>query len=581
MKPLRRMLPALLLVVLSIAFLAAGCGSKGSDVVATVNGEPITLEYLESKWVRMFENDSSLFPDSLSLEEKQDKALDTVLKKELIIQKAHAIGVLDDEGFQANYDGQYNYRIIELLRNKEIVDKIPEFTEEQLRDHYQYLGREVEARHLDMDSEEKADEVIGRIRSGELSFHEAVQEFSTNPDRESGGVLRIGFGSNIEVVENTLFAMEEGEIADPIRTPYGWSIFILDKTKMTDPAPYEEVRTGIEKRLKTRTMRTIGYEHGNKVLDKFGFKFDWDVSSHVLALMPDDMKQSQLQDPPKHEKPILKFSDEEKEMVLWELDGEKHTLGEYSDTYDNLSIYARPQKAMRVQGIYNAIRRDAISQLMPREAQDMKLDEDPEFVVAMKEFEEQQCISAVKRTLIDAEVVITDEGVKIWYEEHPLAYTRMEAIRCKQLVTREEEEIREAEARLAAGESFDDVGRDLSVAYERAWETDLFTPDSLAHPDNEVFRQILRLNEIGDVTPVFSYQNFWAIYQLTDISPPALLPFDDVKDKARTDLFEYSSMALLDSLLTLWRGESEVLIHEKVLRNAKMGELSNPNRQEF
>ena len=581
MKPLRRMLPALLLVVLSFAFLAAGCGSKGSDVVATVNGEPITLEYLESKWVHMFENDPSLFPDSLSLEEKQDKALDTILKKELIVQKAKAIGVLDDEGYQLNYDGQYKYRIIELLRNKEIVDKIPEFTEEQLRDHYQFLGREVEARHLDIDSEEEANDVIGRIRSGDLSFHEAVQEFSTNPDRESGGVLRIVFGSNIEAIETTLFAMEEGEIADPIRTPYGWSIFILDKTKMTEPEPFENVKPGISKRLKTRSLRTIGYEHGNKVLDKFGFKFNWDASSRILALMPDDMMQSQIQNPPKYEKPILKFSDEDKEMVLWELDDEKHTLGEYSDVYDNLSIYARPQKAMRAQGIYNAIRRDAISRLMPREAEDQKLDEDPEFVVSMKEFEEQQCISAVKRTLIDAKIVITDEDTKVWYEEHPLAYTRMEAIRCKQLVTREEEEILEAETRLAAGESFDDVGRDLSIAFDRAWETDYFTPDSLANPENEVFRQILRLKEIGDVTPVFRYQNFWAMYMLTDILPPSLLPFDEVKGKAGEHLFEYNSMALLDSLLTLWRGESEVIIHEKVLRNARMGELTNPNRQEF
>ena len=410
---------ALALVALAAAFLSAGCGSRGDDVVASVNGTPITLEYLESKWARMYQNDPTLFADSLSLEEKQDKVLETLIKKELIVQQAKKLGLLDNETFQTAYKGQYDYKIIELLRNREIADKVPEFSEEDCRAHYKWLGYEAEARHLDVDDEATAREIVRRIRDGELTFHEAVQEYSTNPDRESGGVLRIGFGGNIESVEEAVFNLEEGEISDAVRTPYGWSIFILDNLKITEPAPFEEVREGIEKRLKTRALRTIGYEHGNKVLDKYGFKFNWDAASRILAYMPDDLTPSQLQNPPQYEKPILKFTDEEKEMVLWELEGKKHTLGEYSDTYDALAIFARPQKAMRAQGIYNAIRREAIGQMMPKEAAALNLAEDPEFQVNMKEFEEQQCISLVKLNVVDKDISITDEdtGAQVWPEE--------------------------------------------------------------------------------------------------------------------------------------------------------------------
>jgi len=579
----RGMFAILVPALAALGLTLAGCGRVTDDsVVATVNGTPIKVGYLEAKWAKMVANDPTLFPDSLKLEEVQDKVLETLIKKELLVDKARKEGYVDDETYQKAYKSQLNYRLIELLKNKEIVDKIPKFTDEQIHDQYKYLGHQADARHIEVDTEEEAEDIYGKIKAGEMSFNDAVLEYSTNQDRTSGGKMpKIAFGTSVESVENAIFHMKEGEISEPIKVPNGYAILILDKMTVQDPPPYEQVKDQVKKRLEVRAMRSIGDAHGQKVLKKYGFKFHWDVAAEIVPLMPDDMTPSQLKNPPKFEKPILKFTDEQKAKVLYEIEGEKHTLGDFSDTYDEMSIYERPTKASHINGIFNKIKHDMINRVMPKEARSQNLEKDPDLIVKMKEFEEQNCIGAVKRMLVDAPLKLSDEDNRTFYEEHPLLYTRKYAMICKQLITNTEDDIRKAYSRVENGESFDSVGADLSLTWPKKWQTDWFTPDSIVYPDNEVFRQVLHLKKEGEYTPPFTYQGYWAVFQMVKQSDPVLLPYDEVKDRVRKEAFESASSARLESLLTVWKGDAEVVINEKVLRKTHKGEAPNPLREKY
>lgn len=583
MKATRSPLAVLSMMLAAATLWLSGCDSVNDEsVVATVNGNPITVGYLEAKWAKMAENQPDLFPDSLSLEEIQDRVLDTLIKKELIVITARQEGFVDDETFQKAYEGHKEYKLIELLKNRMIVDKIPDFTEEQLREQHRYLGRQADSRHIEVATEEEAWDIYRKLQAGELSFHDAVMEYSTHQDREAGGKMpTVAFGTSIESIENTLFNMEEGEISEPVKVPSGWALFILDDLVTQEAPPFEQVKDQIRKRLEVRALRSIGDAHGDRVLNKYGFEFNYDTAKEIVPLMPDDLTPSQLNDPPVLEKPILDLSEEQKRMVLYEVEGEKFTLADFSDEYDELSAYARPQKAAGAKGIYNYVRRKMINRVMPKEAKAMGLETDPEMVLAMKEYEEQNSIGAVKRMIVDAPIELGDEDYLAYYEEHPLQYTRKYAVICKQLVTNTEEEIQEAWRRLQEGEPFDSVGADLSITWPKAWQTQYFTPDSIANPENEVFRQVLRLEEPGDYTPAFQYQNFFAIYQLVEESPPTLLPYDEVADRVQREAFEAASAARLESLLVDWRAQAEIEIDEGVLRKTRKGETPNPLREKY
>ncbi|MDP6418547.1 MAG: hypothetical protein QGG80_03645 [Candidatus Krumholzibacteria bacterium] len=572
------------LLALSLFALLSACDAGPDSLVAEVGDSQITKSYFEAKWAKMYANNSALFPDSLSLEEQQDLVVDALINKELMVLQARLENIKDKTAYDLAYDGQKNYRLIELLKNQEIVDKIPDFTEEDLLKQFEMLGHSADVRHIDLNTEAEALEVHKKLQSGELDFNEAVSRYSIADDVGAGGRMTIGFGASVEPVEEALFLRDAGFLSGPVAVYGKWSIFLVDRPIYVEPSQtFEQVKAQIRKRLETRALRTNGRVHGDYVLDKFGFHFNEEAALRVLPLMPDDITPSQARSRefPNYEKPILKFSEEELSMLLYKLEGESFTLADFSDEFDGLSPYSRPQKAGGMASFKDYIRRKAINQLMPKEAVDKGLDKHPDYVVAMKEFDEQYFMNSVKSLIVDSEIEMSDAHILQWYEDHLKAYTRKSAVKCKQLVTREEGPILEAKDRLDGGEEFDLVARDLAVNFNRGYVSGFFSPDTLMDPSNDLYRNVARLQEIGEKTPIFQYQGYWAIFQLLETSPPVLLPFEDVKGEVRKNLFEHLSMQRLDSLLASWRGNTVVKIHEKVLRKTQRGEAPNPLRDVY
>ena len=562
-----------------------GCGSKNpDDVVATVNDVPITVGYLEAKWAKLAGSGADYAPTAANKDSLQKAVLDILINKELMVDKAKQEKYVEDAVYKEAYENQLNYRLIELLKNKQVVDKLPTFTEEDIQAHYKYVGLTVNARHIDMDTEEAAQAVVAALRKGEINFADAVLKHSTAQDRDRGGDLgAVKFGTNIKPVEDALFNMKEGEITDPIGTPYGWSIFIVDKVKESKAEEYASVRESIKHRLEMRALRELGGKHAEDVLKKYGFKFNWDAAEIILRYMPDDLSPSQAAQAraTTEEKPILKFTPEELKVTLYELEGKPYTLAEFSDEYDRLHPFARPQKGNRLQGIYNYVQKEVVGITMPKEARAIGLDKDPELILALKEFEEQSCIGAVRRMLVDRDLQVTEDDVRKFYDENPRYYTLKPQVRCKQLITSEEAKIQEASRRLQAGETFDAVGSDISIVFNRQWITDWFTPDSLANPENEAIRLISRLNSPGQVTAPFYYQGYWGIMQLFETRPEQLMDFADARPRVEQDLREVTSNARLDSLLLIWRGEAKIDINERLLAKTEKGPDPNPNRGRF
>lgn len=571
---------------LSIASILGGCGGGKSpdDIVATVNGVPITLAYFEAKWAKLASNDSDYEPTPTTIDSLRQSVLTVLINKELMVDKAKTENYVDDPVYLDAYENQKNYRLIELLKNKQVVDLIPIFSEEELLAHYQYVGLSVATRHIDMDQEKDAKDLVKKLRAGEIAFADAVTQFSTNQDRENGGELgAVQFGNNIKPVEDVLFHMTEGEISDPIKTPYGWSIFILDSRREGKQDEYVSVRESIKNRLEMRALREIGGAHAERVLDKYGFEFDWDTAALILGYMPDDMTPSQANQTRSRieEKPVLKFTPEELERVLYSLEGKPYTLKDFSDEYDRLHPFARPQKAARLQGIYNWTHSQAVGQVMPREAMSIGLDKDPELILGMKEFEEQACIGAVRRVLVNAPITITDEILREYYEANPLYYTLKPMIRCRQLINPEEEKIQDAWRRLQAGEDIDKVGEEISVVFARQWATDWITPDSTLAPGNVAMGHIARLAAVGDYTPPFFFQGYWGIMELYETRPARLKTFEEARPQVEMHLREKLENDRLDSLLDTWREEAVIEIDEKVLAKTEKGPAPNPNRGRF
>ncbi len=571
-----RTAPALLLMLTMILFPLLGCdgGKSPDDVAMTFNGTPITLGYFEMKWAKLAESDADFRPTPENIDSLRAEVQKIILNKEIIVAQAFKENYVEDEVYQTAKANHRDQKLIEFLRDKHINSRVPEFDEEAIKGHYQYVGITIETRHVDVDREETARELVAKIRSGEMTFHEAVLGHSTNQDRHSGGSLgTVAFGNNIKSVEDVLFHLEEGAMSDPIRTPYGWSFFIADKVTKNPPGEYGAVRSSIINRLKMRAMREFGAAHSERVMDKYGFKFDYDVAEIILELMPDDLTPSQMQSARATtvEKPILKFNEEQLKMALYELEGELYTLKAFSDEYDRLHALARPQKGNRLQGIYNWAHRNVINKLMPREARLENLDDEPLFQLTMKEFEEQACIGVVRRMLVDQPIVLSDDQIRTWYDDNPSYYTLKPQVRVIQMANIDEEQIQQAYERLLAGEDFHAVADKHSVVPEHQMLTQPFHPDSTLDPNNGAIAGIQRLENVGDFTRPFTSQGYWGLAKLHEKVPGRLMDFEEAREKASADLREITSNARLDSLLSVWRDGNEIEIFDKVINKAEVG----------
>ena len=86
---------------------------------------------------------------------------------------------------------------------------------------------QVAAKHILVESKREAVDLLKRIKSvnDNLTFEEAAKKYSKCPSKAEGGDLGF-FGKNMMVkeFETAAFALNEGEISEPVETQFGWHL---------------------------------------------------------------------------------------------------------------------------------------------------------------------------------------------------------------------------------------------------------------------------------------------------------------------------------------------------------------------
>lgn len=74
------------------------------------------------------------------------------------------------------------------------------------------------AKHILVDSEEKANEILAQIKAGDVTFEDAARANSTCPSKDQGGDLgTFGRGQMVPEFEEATFAMNVGDVSEPVK----------------------------------------------------------------------------------------------------------------------------------------------------------------------------------------------------------------------------------------------------------------------------------------------------------------------------------------------------------------------------
>lgn len=154
---------------------------------------------------------------------------------------------------QSGINGEDELREVlefQLLQEKAAMEDI-EVTDEELQQQYKFESKEVTARHILVDDEETANEVLGKLNSGG-DFAELAAEYSKDTaNAQNGGDLGI-LKPNQLVREFSVaaFDLAENEISQPVESQFGYHIIQVTKIEDLNVGSIDEMKEELERQVK-------------------------------------------------------------------------------------------------------------------------------------------------------------------------------------------------------------------------------------------------------------------------------------------------------------------------------------------
>ena len=147
-----------------------------------------------------------------------------------------------------------------------LVNQQPAIENEQLEAYYRAHKEdyrrplEVRARQMLFHSREEAVKVRNLYREG-TDFKALAQKFSLSPDRENGGDLGyFAKGMLPPEFDDAIFRLPVGQISDPVASPYGYHLFLVERRRKAGVRPYAAVKDEIYEELRQQQEENIFHQ---------------------------------------------------------------------------------------------------------------------------------------------------------------------------------------------------------------------------------------------------------------------------------------------------------------------------------
>lgn len=230
-----------------------------SGVLAQVGGKPITEEDV-TRFIQAMGRNGQAYNDPKG----RAAVLEQLIAQRLFLLDAQRNLYEREPAFKAQLASVKDQLLMEYSITKCLQSV--RVTEEEVRGYYDQHKDElqadesVNASHILVDSQEKAEQLLDEIRSGKTSFEDAARQHSTCPSGQQGGSLGdFSRGQMVPEFDQAVFSMEEGELRGPIKTQFGYHLIRLNKKNEADPLSYSDVREELY-RLVTQEKQQEAYQ---------------------------------------------------------------------------------------------------------------------------------------------------------------------------------------------------------------------------------------------------------------------------------------------------------------------------------
>ncbi|VCU71996.1 putative parvulin-type peptidyl-prolyl cis-trans isomerase precursor [Pigmentiphaga humi] len=220
---------------------------------AVVNGKAIPSSRVD-QFVKLLVKQGQ--PDSPQLREQ---IRDELINREIFLQEADKRGVARQPEIQAEIELTRQTVVIRGLFN-DFIAKNP-ITDQQVQAEYDRVkaaqgGQEYLARHILVESEDQAKDIIAQLKKG-AKFEDLAKQSKDPGSAANGGSLDWAPSSTyVKPFADALGALQKGQMTEaPVQTQFGWHVIRLDDVRPVEFPPVDQLRPQIEESLRQNKLR--------------------------------------------------------------------------------------------------------------------------------------------------------------------------------------------------------------------------------------------------------------------------------------------------------------------------------------
>jgi len=277
-------------------------------IVARVNGQEILLQTLQGKIEELGYYSTSSQED----QEKKEAALNEIIIDMIVEQKARALDLSKDRLFQDDKADHMEEFLLNLLYQKEIVQKT-EVTDEEIETYYRenpYEFYEISDRakvsrilikiqahpqapeypQAEQEALDRISEIRQRIINGE-DFAQLAKELSEDQRsaRKGGDIGFVSRGSIVPEFEDFVFSADLNELSQPVKSPQGYNLLVVHQREEGEKRDLDdEVRELTRNYLKKEKETQNAAEYLEELKEKANFIFNEDVFSGADSVVKDN-----------------------------------------------------------------------------------------------------------------------------------------------------------------------------------------------------------------------------------------------------------------------------------------------------